>query len=571
LTLKEFGQVVGESINDKNNMKQELIKPGSIHNRSIFGNYKLRIRTTNFHVEENSAFILGAGIYGTSPLGPGIPTDVIDENFDQSLTAVGRGEVLSWLNGDAANEITHVDFGFGTVGFKTSDTEITALRSDCVAYWDFDQNPGGGAPQLTDQSPNTNNGTSGGTMIAGDEVAGKVGNGWDFDGVDDNVDIPASADLVFTDGFTLSLWAKPSTTGNMVMLDFNTGSERITVQMDSGGTTDKVTIEGSTATLEVTGTGWFVNGSWSHLVATIDRSGATDILTVYVNNVSKGTDSVADVGDLDFSAIAGGAGGFVLGTGVYGTDPLGPTDTGFKIGSLADATLNFQGILDEFGFWTRAIGTEEIATLYYAGDGRTYPFYTRGTLTSVVKTDGQVVMTFVVDGADYDAINFTEFGLFSAATDGVLYTRHVTSSTFDINDGFSGQIDVTLELDDVTPTTGIITTAGLNEVRDWIVGDAATAPTHIAWGTGTTNVAASDTTLEGEQQRNAIITSAIKNGLFVEFSALLATNEMIGDAVTKSGLFNAGAVGDMFVEQKFTAITKTDTDAFFDTETIKVI
>jgi len=209
-----MGELIGKTATDKDNMKQELIKPGSSHNRFVIGDYRMRIRTTNFEISENSAFILGTGIYGTTPLGSGTPTTVIDDNFDQRFTTTGRGEITAWLNGDAATEITHIDFGFGTDAFTTADTGITALRTNCIAYWNFDQNPAGGAPQLTDQA-GSNDGTSVGTMLAGDEVAGKLGNAWDFEGTDDNVDIPVSADFVFTtNGLSGMAWVKPTSTAD---------------------------------------------------------------------------------------------------------------------------------------------------------------------------------------------------------------------------------------------------------------------------------------------------------------------------------------------------------------------
>lgn len=53
---------------------------------------------------------------------------------------------------------------------------------DYEAFWGFEQDPSGSAPQLTDLTGNWNDGTSAGSMTSGDEVAGKVGNGWDLEG-----------------------------------------------------------------------------------------------------------------------------------------------------------------------------------------------------------------------------------------------------------------------------------------------------------------------------------------------------------------------------------------------------
>lgn len=76
---------------------------------------------------------------------------------------------------------------------------------DYAAFWDFEQNPSGSAPQLTDLTGNGNDGTSQGSMTSGDEVAGKVGNAWDFDGTNDYADLGTPSFASNTSG-TLGGW-----------------------------------------------------------------------------------------------------------------------------------------------------------------------------------------------------------------------------------------------------------------------------------------------------------------------------------------------------------------------------
>lgn len=57
----------------------------------------------------------------------------------------------------------------------------------------MNEDPSGSAPQMIDSTSNDNDGTSSGTMLTGDLVAGKIGNGLDFDGSDDYISIPAAA------------------------------------------------------------------------------------------------------------------------------------------------------------------------------------------------------------------------------------------------------------------------------------------------------------------------------------------------------------------------------------------
>ena len=59
--------------------------------------------------------------------------------------------------------------------------------SEHVLVLSLDEDPSGSAPQFTDRTGNGNSGTSGGSMTAGDSVAGTVDNQVDLDGVDDRI------------------------------------------------------------------------------------------------------------------------------------------------------------------------------------------------------------------------------------------------------------------------------------------------------------------------------------------------------------------------------------------------
>ena len=571
MTVEDLGKLLGQGLAEQKSMKAEYCQPGNANNGMRNGSYILQVRTTRFFVYEDQSFILGAATYGTSPIGTGAPITYFDVNFNQGLTKVGRDEIAKFLKGEAATEIGYVDFGFGTGSFSTNDTDISQLKDECVGYWNFDQNPGGAPPQLTDQTATGNDGTSGGSMTAGDEVAGILGNAWDFDGTDDYVDFDADAAYIFPDGMTISMWFKPADDTEQYVMDWNGGTHKIEIK--TNGASDSVSITGSLDTVTVTGA-LFTAAAWNHLMITLDRSSG-DLMTVYVNNVSQGTDTSADLGTIDFTSISGGASGnnLVLGDvtyGIYGTNPLGPSDTGFNLARKADGTLLYEGLICELGIWTRPVIEAERDALYYAGVGRTYPFYTRTAVTTTTKTDGQIVFKFLVPGANYDGIEFNEFGLFTTATDGVLYTRHKPTTPFSFDTGKSYSVEVTVKLEDIGPGRGLITTAGLNVIRDFVAGDAATAPTHNAWGTGTTAITAADTTLEGEQERNAFIIAA-RAANIVTYTSLLTTAEANGTIIYKSGIFNAAAVGTMLFEQKFPAIDKTDTISIQATDTVKVL
>lgn len=105
----------------------------------------------------------------------------------------------------------YIYFGNATASaYAVSDTYgRNNTFQDYEAFWDFEQDPSGSAPQLTDLTGNGNDGTSQGAMTSGDEVTGKVGNAWDFDGADDGADIPNNS---FTSAFgSVGVWFNADT------------------------------------------------------------------------------------------------------------------------------------------------------------------------------------------------------------------------------------------------------------------------------------------------------------------------------------------------------------------------
>ena len=560
-------------------MKNEVIKPGQTISRYITGVYNLKVRNDNFALSSVviNQFTLGsssAGKYNDKPLGQvadtltPIASDVVDHRW----TVTGETELAKWFAGEASDRPSHIAFGIGTTAFSTNDTDITTLSDRCVASWDFDQNPGGGAPQLTDQTGNSVTGTTSGSMVAGDEVAGKIGNAWDFDGVNDQVSFGANANLIFdTNGFGLSIWVKPGATGAQKIFDFNSdGISRIYLAMDFTGGQDEIKIEGVTDSVSVVGD-WMASGAWSHFVISLDRTGATDDLTVYHNGSSVGTDSSAALGSLDFTTLA--AGDFILGdvsAGIYNKETLGPTSK-LVIGSGSDGADFYTGLVDDTEVFNYPPSSTDATGLYNAGSGRAYPFWARAALGTKTLTDGSIAYSTDIDPDSPDVVNltFTEIGIFNAATDGDLYTRYVVSP-FSMTTGLVYRITFDTNFLDLTAGRGIFTTAGLNETRDWVSAGSGVAPIQTAWGTGTTNPAVGNTTLEGEQERNAF-TGTSRVGTTITYNALLTSAEANATTITKSALFNLGAGGDMFTEQLFAGIAKTALIQVLDYETIKFV
>jgi hypothetical protein len=102
----------------------------------------------------------------------------------------------------------------------------------------------------------------------------------------------------------------------------------------------------------------------------------------------------------------------------------------------------------------------------------------------------------------------------------------------------------------------VYTNTGRNELVSWLNGSAATAPTHMAWGTGTTTPTKADTALATETVRNAL-TSKLPGSQEIQFEGILTSAQGNGTTIAETGLFNAGAAGDLFARQTFAGIAKT--------------
>ena len=101
----------------------------------------------------------------------------------------------------------------------------------------------------------------------------------------------------------------------------------------------------------------------------------------------------------------------------------------------------------------------------------------------------------------------------------------------------------------------VMTTVGKEEIMTWLAGDSATAPTHIAFGTGTTAATTNDTTLKTELDRTALSTT--RSNAEVVFSTSIASTEQNGEDITEVGMLNASSAGDLFQRSVFNAIGKT--------------
>lgn len=107
-----------------------------------------------------------------------------------------------------------------------------------------------------------------------------------------------------------------------------------------------------------------------------------------------------------------------------------------------------------------------------------------------------------------------------------------------------------------------ITKAGIQEIREWFYDDSGTAPTHLVYGTGTTDFNENQTALTTEAGSRVslasygaiTITSAVPS--IVQYVVTFVADSTVA-STTEWGLFNASSSGNMYCRRKMTAITLT--------------
>ena len=227
-------------------------------------------------------------------------------------------------------------FGGAYWYFKVYGSTLNAPQNDLntnglVGQWSFNGDDISGATAY-DRSGSGNNGTLSGSPAV---TQGRVGQALSFDGTNDYM----STCLVSTSKtYTFSFWMNRANT--YYIFDSNLASgHRLLIGMGLNSPT-------SGALSFYDGTGKSIGSAipaneWHHVVLVLNNSNST--ATGYVDGVS-------------------------IGTAAYTGRDLG-CDVGQKIGSSYVGDTNFQGKLDEFRIYNRALAAGEIQSLYAQGSG----------------------------------------------------------------------------------------------------------------------------------------------------------------------------------------------------------
>lgn len=224
-----------------------------------------------------------------------------------------------------------------------------ALTTNLEGYWKLNQVNTG--DKAIDSTTNNNNLTNNNSVPF---VAGKVGNGADLEFASSqyfSITDAAQTGLDFSDALTFAGWVKYESidaadspfifkreaAGNQRAYDFYSSTTVLGFDSYTDGST----------------VGCGVSVSWSPSTATwyhvaVTKSGTS--IKFYVDGAQQGTTQ----------------------TGSNGT--IYNASSAFEFGAFLAGAAYFDGIMDEWGAWSRELSSTEISELYNSGNGLSYPF-----------------------------------------------------------------------------------------------------------------------------------------------------------------------------------------------------
>lgn len=252
----------------------------------------------------------------------------------------------------------------GAENINKSSTGILN-NSGLLAHWTFD-----GKDMLTgaviDQSGNGHKGTLVSMSTSTSRVEGRIGQGLDFDGVDDQITAADTTDLSFGNGtsdspLTFSAWVKRDVTGvNSPIITktggtatdtpfeyyfyINSSNQLVLTLYDSNGVNQISTRSASSISGDA--------GVWNHYVATYNANGSNTGISLYRNGVFISTTATA-------------VGTYVA---MENSPQLLRIGAAFPTDGSNKAFMN--GQIDDVRVYSRVLTTAEIKDLYNHGSGK---------------------------------------------------------------------------------------------------------------------------------------------------------------------------------------------------------
>ncbi|UBM59498.1 DUF2341 domain-containing protein [Marinilongibacter aquaticus] len=249
----------------------------------------LRSTTNGGHVENTAGFDI---IFTTSDCS--VPLEHEIEKYTAST-----GQYIAWVKipslSTSVNTTIHMYYGNSSIASDPSTTSVWS--NGFIGVWHMSEAPSGTAPQVLESTSNGFNLSSKGSMTTSDLVSAKIGDGIDFDGVNDGLllvdNSPTDILLdVGTNDLTLSAWVRVNNLNGADFKEiinkkfgqtdtegygFRVVGSRLQIAYKAAGQTNTVASSSSPISIPVS--------TWIYATATFNVAG--DIATTYVNGVAE--------------------------------------------------------------------------------------------------------------------------------------------------------------------------------------------------------------------------------------------------------------------------------------------
>lgn len=221
-------------------------------------------------------------------------------------------------------------------------------NNNLVGHWTFDGNRTNWATgQVTDSSGNSNTGQIVNMSTSTSPVAGNIGQGFRFDGVNDYINAGSGATLDNIPGqggggMTISLWVKPTSLSTLITKGGNNATFwRLTAQSGNKLQFEK---DGPVDMLVRTGSDTYIDNKWNHFVVFWDGSGTASNVLFYMNGVLQAHEQ--DTNGFNFTA---------------------DSTTEVTIGAYSDSSQASAASFDDVRIYNRQLSLSEIKQLYGLG------------------------------------------------------------------------------------------------------------------------------------------------------------------------------------------------------------
>ena len=216
-----------------------------------------------------------------------------------------------------------------------------------------------------DNNTNDSFGTLNGTAVGGlTYTTGKIGNAFQFNGTNAQIDFGNTAFNFGSDSLSISMWFYPNA-GNVLQCLVNKGlltatEKGFNVLIDNRYNSNQRGISfaiggGSGNYQQFSTTNQYTIGAWNHIVCIWDSVAKT--IKIYLNGV-QATTTITQTG----------------GNGLTNITDISNTARTGQFGAYGVGLNRFNGRMDATAIWAKQLTASEITELYDSGNGKQYPF-----------------------------------------------------------------------------------------------------------------------------------------------------------------------------------------------------